>query len=66
MADDTKASQTPEEQASSWFPTADTILFALIILVAGLTWIIPAGSYDRVMNDTVGREIAVLVATLGA
>src|SRR5690349_15772189 len=28
------------------FPTAYTILFALIILVAAATWVIPAGSYD--------------------
>ena len=29
-------------------PTAYTILFLLIILVAAATWLIPAGSYDRV------------------
>jgi uncharacterized ion transporter superfamily protein YfcC len=41
------------------FPTAYTILFFLIILVAVLTWIIPAGQYDRLMNEAVGREVAV-------
>ncbi|MBZ0335542.1 YfcC family protein [Marinobacter sp. AL4B] len=41
------------------FPTAYTILFLLIILVAALTWIIPAGQYDRAMNEDVGREVAV-------
>nr|WP_144779001.1 YfcC family protein [Marinobacter maritimus] len=41
------------------FPTAYTILFLLIILVAALTWIIPAGQYDRAMNEEVGREVAV-------
>lgn len=41
------------------FPTAYTILFGLIVLVAGLTWIIPAGRFDRVENEAVGREIAV-------
>ncbi|SFO18562.1 Uncharacterized membrane protein YfcC, ion transporter superfamily [Roseovarius lutimaris] len=59
MQDDTQAPPNPEEQTSSRFPTAYTILFLLIILVAALTWIIPAGRYDRVMNDTVGKEIAV-------
>ena len=44
---------------ASWFPTAYTILFALIVIVAALTWIIPAGQYDRAMNEEVGREIAV-------
>ena len=47
------------EGMASWFPTAYTILFALIVIVAALTWIIPAGQYDRAMNEEVGREIAV-------
>ncbi|PID51578.1 MAG: hypothetical protein CR960_00060 [Pasteurellales bacterium] len=29
------------------FPTAFTILFAIIIIAVGLTWIIPAGSYSK-------------------
>ncbi len=41
------------------FPTAFTILFALIVVVAALTWIIPAGQYERVMNETLGREAPV-------
>ncbi len=49
----------PEQDLKSRFPTAYTILFALIIFVAALTWLIPAGQYDRAMNDDVGREIAV-------
>ncbi len=28
------------------FPTAFTILFLLLILIAAATWIVPAGSYD--------------------
>ena len=35
-----------EEKKGFKFPTAYTILFLLIILVAIGTWIIPAGSYD--------------------
>ncbi|HMQ92774.1 MAG TPA: YfcC family protein [Amaricoccus sp.] len=41
------------------FPTAFTILFALIIVVAALTWIIPAGQYERAFNETLGREAPV-------
>ncbi|PSU30932.1 YfcC family protein [Photobacterium lutimaris] len=41
------------------FPSAYTILFALIALVALMTWIVPAGQYDRVMNDDLGREVPV-------
>lgn len=46
------------DSLASRFPTAYTILFVLIILMAGLTWIIPAGKFDRVMNEAVGREVA--------
>ncbi len=41
------------------FPTAFTILFGLIVVVAALTWIIPAGQYDRAMNETLGKEAPV-------
>lgn len=41
------------------FPSAYTILFALIALVALMTWIVPAGQYDRVMNEDLGKEVPV-------
>lgn len=41
------------------FPTAFTILFGLIILVASLTWIIPAGQYERVHNAALDRDVPV-------
>lgn len=41
------------------FPTAFTILFVLIAVVAALTWIIPAGQYERAMSETLGREAPV-------
>jgi uncharacterized ion transporter superfamily protein YfcC len=45
---------------SGWsFPTAYTILFVLILFVAALTWIIPAGEYDRVLNEELGEEVPV-------
>lgn len=59
MTDQTTPPGEPAPELTSRFPTAYTILFLLIILVAALTWIIPAGQYDRVMNEEVGREIAV-------
>lgn len=36
------------------FPTAYTILFALLVLIAALTWVIPAGQYDK---DTNGQPV---------
>lgn len=41
------------------FPTAFTILFGLIVLVAALTWIIPAGQYERVTNPALDREVPI-------
>ncbi len=40
-------------------PSAYTILFLLIAFMAVMTWIIPAGQYDKVMNETLGQEVAV-------
>ncbi|MDZ4095730.1 MAG: YfcC family protein, partial [Paracoccaceae bacterium] len=59
MNDTSPNSKSGADALASRFPTAYTILFALIILIAGLTWIIPAGKYDRAMNEAVGREVAV-------
>jgi uncharacterized ion transporter superfamily protein YfcC len=58
---DSKTSGQPEQEPDlqSRFPTAYTILFLLIIFVAALTWIVPAGQYDREMNEEIGREVAV-------
>lgn len=41
------------------FPSAYTILLVLIALVAGLTWIIPAGQYRMEMNTTLHHEVPV-------
>jgi uncharacterized ion transporter superfamily protein YfcC len=41
------------------FPTAYTILFGLIVVIAGLTWIVPAGQYDMVENEKLGKEVPV-------
>ena len=43
----------------SRFPTAYTILFALIGIVAVLTWFIPPGAYDRVLSEVLGKEVPV-------
>ena len=59
MSEEKQPQAHAEEDLATRFPTAYTILFLLIILVAGLTWIIPAGQYERTMNEEVGREVAV-------
>lgn len=41
------------------FPSAYTILFALIALVAALSWVVPAGQYEMAMNTVLGKEVPV-------
>jgi len=54
-ADDTATSAKPGFR----FPSAFTILFGLIIFVAVLTWIIPAGEYARVASEALGKDVPV-------
>ncbi|HLW29149.1 MAG TPA: hypothetical protein VKY54_15575 [Kiloniellales bacterium] len=51
--------QQKKEKRGLKFPTAYTILFGLIIFVAILTWIIPAGQYERAYNEELGRDAPV-------
>ena len=59
MTKENRSLDSEEQDLATRFPTAYTILFLLIILVSALTWIIPAGQYERSMNEGVGREVAV-------
>jgi len=47
------------DRLANRFPTAYSILFALIVLIAALTWLVPAGQYDRAANEALGRDVAV-------
>jgi uncharacterized ion transporter superfamily protein YfcC len=40
------AAQEQKKEKKFTFPTAFTILFLLLVLIAAATWVIPAGSYD--------------------
>ena len=49
-----------DDAAARWhFPSAFTILFILILIVAALTWVIPAGQYDRVPSELLGKDVPV-------
>ncbi|MEQ8652083.1 MAG: YfcC family protein [Kiloniellales bacterium] len=55
---------TDEEDAqardlSDRFPSAFTILFALIVVMCALTWILPAGQYRRELNEALRKEAPV-------
>ncbi|ELI6448398.1 YfcC family protein [Photobacterium damselae] len=41
----------------SKFPSAYTILMLLTVLMAALTWLIPAGQYQMVNNETLGKMV---------
>lgn len=49
----------PETTARFRFPSAYTILFALIVVIAALTWVIPAGQYERIASEALGKELPV-------
>ena len=55
----TPSSPSPPPTSRFGFPSAYTILFALIIIVAALTWVIPAGQYTRVASETLGKDVPV-------
>lgn len=46
------------------FPTAYTILFIVAVLVAGLTWIMPAGKYDSLAYDS-GSNVFIVTGATG-
>jgi uncharacterized ion transporter superfamily protein YfcC len=56
----TAAGEAPEpEPVKDRFPTAYTILFVLIAVMAALTWMLPAGQYERVANEALGKDAPV-------
>ncbi len=56
---ESKGKSSVVETIQSKFPSAYTILFGLIIFMAVLTWIVPAGQYDRVNNESLGKSVPV-------
>jgi uncharacterized ion transporter superfamily protein YfcC len=50
---------TPEGRRRFQFPTAFTILFLLIVLVAIATHIVPAGQYETAFNEALGKDVPV-------
>lgn len=47
----------PAARLRDRFPSAFTILFALIVIVAALTRIVPAGQYERVASEALGMDM---------
>lgn len=50
-----------EEKKKIWlkFPDTATLLIVLIVLCAALTYIVPAGQFERAMNEQTGRTLVV-------
>ncbi|SNT13580.1 hypothetical protein [Antarctobacter heliothermus] len=53
------AAPASETASRFHFPSAYTILFALIVIIAGLTWVIPVGQYERVASEALGKDVPV-------
>jgi uncharacterized ion transporter superfamily protein YfcC len=53
------ATERPDPKPGFRFPSAFSILFGLIVFVAGLTWIIPAGKYARAPSEALGKDVPV-------
>ena len=53
------ANPPPASVSRFHFPSAYTILFALIVIIAALTWVIPAGEYARVASEALGKDVPV-------
>jgi uncharacterized ion transporter superfamily protein YfcC len=54
------ATDAPAAPARTFkFPTAYTILFALIAVVAAATWVVPAGEYERQRNAQLERDVPI-------
>lgn len=58
MADTTSNTPT-SSRLTDRFPSAFTILFGLIVAMAALTWIVPAGQYERRANELLGKDAPV-------
>lgn len=41
------------------FPSAYTILFSIIVFVAMLTWIVPAGQYETRLDEVLGKNVPI-------
>lgn len=48
-----------KEKKEVRFPHPYTIIFIIILISAALTWILPAGSFVREVNEELGRELVV-------
>ncbi|AML51755.1 YfcC family protein [Falsihalocynthiibacter arcticus] len=52
-------SKQSENPSRFSFPSAYTILFLLIVIIAALTWVIPAGEYMREASEVLGKDVPV-------
>lgn len=59
MTDQTDTDFAVKAPDTGWFPSAYTILFGLIVIMAVLTWIIPAGEYERVTSEVLNKDVPV-------
>lgn len=49
----------PKEKKKFEMPHAFVIIFSIIVLCALMTWVMPAGQFERVLDPELGRELVV-------
>ena len=47
------------EKKKRSFPTAFTVLFIILILAAGLTYLVPSGKFSRLTYDDITNEFVI-------
>ena len=51
--------ETSKKKKGIQLPHIYVLLFAIIVVCTILTWVLPAGEFDRVVNEATGRTVAV-------
>ena len=52
-----EVNMTEKKKRKFEFPETALLLFIIIAVVAGLTYILPAGQFERVLDAETGREL---------
>lgn len=55
MSKATKSVETKKKKRE--FPSSLVIIFIFILIAVALTWVVPSGQYDRVLNEATGRMV---------
>lgn len=52
-----KDNEKKDVQKKKWFPNVFSLLFSFSVIAAILTWIVPAGSFERIVEDGITKVV---------